>query len=657
MHTPVVRSAAAFLARTFLIRLTALMFLPCVIGLRGATTYPPGPQAGKDGTTVWLVDYAHAPFSSRTVGGNYPPPINFNDQLSRINFMRAEPTNAPGFGSRFFVADLNRTLYIVPHADPLSTNTWIRYINFEQVFPRFDNDPGFAGGLATFAFDPEYATNGIFYTVHMETTASTRAPTNGTLPGLNLAGYTTTSLIAPPTGTIGRIAVLIEWRDTNVANTTFEGFAREVLRLGFFGTIHPMGDLLFNPIAGPEDPDYRNLYLAVGDGRAGEAVGTTHPHPQQLTALVGKILRITPDLNLRPEDQLGSNARFRIPTTGADPNPFATESESFTNIAGLRREIFAYGFRNPHRFSWDTVSGKFLVNDIGFNSWEEVNILRKGANYGWAEREGAEQFFVTNGVTGSRRFPPFPFPGTDELSVGGFVNPVTPVYPVAAYSHRDGDAISSGFVYRGMLMPELYGKYIFGDITTARIFYCDLEDMIAADDGDRATMAEIREIQIAWDSPYDSLDQGVTNRRLFDVVAETYRAKGGTNPNALPGGALVTSGWDPDGEPYGGGRADIRLAVGHDNELYVIGKSDATIRKMAAVLGPPSIMSTRAGEAGEITIEWRAFPQRTYRVETTTNLASGEWEKIGDDIVATAATAGASLPADGGAGFFRIRLL
>ena len=65
------------------------------------------------------------------------------------------------------------------------------------------------------------------------------------------------------------------------------------------------------------------------------------------------------------------------------------------------------------------------------------------------------------------------------LTVTGIVGSVTPAYPVAAYSHKDGDAISSGVVYRGSLMPQMNGKYFFGDITTARLFYCDLGDMIA----------------------------------------------------------------------------------------------------------------------------------------------------------------------------------
>src|SRR5205807_2541212 len=145
------------------------------------------------------------------------------------------------------------------------------------------------------------------------------------------------------------------------------------------------------------------------------------------------------------------------------------------------------------------ISNKLMADDIGLNSWEEVNIVAKGANYGYSEREGNEQLFVggtNDGKTGSQTVPPTPFPNPDTLTVTGINGPVTPVYPVAEYSHRDGDAISSGFVYRGSLLPELVGKYVFGDISTGRLFYADLADMIAKDDGDPTSLAAVHELQV-----------------------------------------------------------------------------------------------------------------------------------------------------------------
>ena len=98
------------------------------------------------------------------------------------------------------------------------------------------------------------------------------------------------------------------------------------------------------------------------------------------------------------------------------------------------------------------------------------------------------------GKTGSQMVPAVAFPDRDLLHVDGIDEPVTPVYPAAVYSHQEGDSISSGFVYRGKRMPQLRGKYVFGDITTGRIFYADLAQMIATR-GQRNQQAQIHELQ------------------------------------------------------------------------------------------------------------------------------------------------------------------
>ena len=148
------------------------------------------------------------------------------------------------------------------------------------------------------------------------------------------AGYTTTPAINPPAGTVLRQAVLVEWTDTDQNNSTFQGTAREILRVGFNTNIHPIGDLVFNPLALAGDADYGNLYIVIGDGGAGEMAGATRTIPQRLDALQGKVLRITPNINLRPSDELSSNGRYRIPTTGADPNPFVA-----LDLLDLKKEI------------------------------------------------------------------------------------------------------------------------------------------------------------------------------------------------------------------------------------------------------------------------------------------------------------------------------
>ncbi len=532
--------------------------------------YPEQPEVTRGDLAIIVEDYATLPVP----GGLHGP-------LSRVSVVRHEPGSLPEFSTRVFVGDLDGRLYILD----VGTKAFLTYIDFDRVFAKFVNGSSYGSGFATFAFDPAYEQNGRFYTVHTEgpNLPGSEAPSNVNLPGLDLSGgYATTASIDPPVGTVARQAVLIEWIDTDVGNAVFEGTAREVLRIGFNHGNHSIADMLFNPTALPGSDDYGNLYIAAGDGGAGQADDDTHSMPQRLDTLPGKILRITPDLNLRPADGLASNGRYRVPTTGADPNPFVALADE-----SVKDEIFAYGFRNPQRMSWDTASDVLIVADIGLYAWEELNIVHKGANYGYAEREGPEQLFVgglNDGLTGGQTMPPTDFPNPDTLVVAGIGGPVAPVYPVAAYSHHDGDAISGGFVYRGTRIPQLDGKYIFGDITTARIFSVDLSDMLAADDGDPTTLAPIRELNLVFDTPDDSPDGGAVATRLFDVIAHQYLRRGGTtNGGVLPGAAShMSDAQDPDGIPYGGGRADIRFAIDREGELYILSKSDGMIR---AVVG------------------------------------------------------------------------
>jgi hypothetical protein len=551
--------------------------------------YPTQSQVSKDGTAVMLEDYANPPLSNATHSGANATAIDYKLQLGRVTSLRAEPPTAPLAASRIFVDDQSGTLYILDTA----TKKFTPYIKFTDVFPKFASDKGNATGVVSITFDPAYAKNGKFYTVHTENPElpGTTAPVNTQLPSLNLSGYTTTDPVNPPAGPVHLESVLVEWTDTNIRNATFEGTARELLRVGYDRN-HPMDDTIFNPLAKPGSSDYGNLYIGVGDGAQGETPGPSRTIPQQLNSLLGKILRITPDINLHPKDMLSANGRYRIPSTGPDPNPFV-------NVAGARGEVYAYGLRHPHRFDWDSASKTMLVIDIGLHYWEEIDIVAKGANYGYPDREGNEQLFVDDaGKTGSLENPPVAFPDRDLLHVDGIDEPVVPIYPAAVYSHWEGDSIGSGFVYRGKLMPQMRGKFIFNDMTTGRIFYVDLAEMIATR-GQRNHQAQIHELQVMYKSPYDAAAQTAVKRRMFDVVAETYSHKGGTpaQDRVLPGAAGATTGWrDPDhkqpkadseGVAYGGGRADVRIASGGDGEVYVLSKSDGMIRKMTAVVTPP----------------------------------------------------------------------
>ena len=551
--------------------------------------YPTDFQVKKDGTAVMLEDYATPPLSNATHGGADPAPIDYKLQLGRVTSMRTEPAGSPLASSRVFVDDQSGTIYILD----TKTKNFTPYLKFTDIFPKFASDKGNASGIVSITFDPGYAKNGKFYTVHVENPVlpGNATPVNTKVPSLNLTGYATTDRVDPPAGPVHLESVLVEWTDTNIRNATFEGSARELLRIGFDRN-HPTDDTTFDPLAKPGSPDYGNLYIGVGDGAQGETPGPSHTIPQQLNTLLGKVLRITPDLNLRPQDKLSPNGRYRIPSTGPDPNPFV-------NVAGARGEVWAYGLRHPHRFDWDPSSKTLLIIDIGLHYWEEVDVAVKGGNYGYPDREGNEQLFIDDaGKTGSLKNPPVAFPDRDLLQVEGINEPVTPLYPGAVYSHWEGDSIGSGFVYRGKLMPALRGKFIFNDMTTGRIFYVDLNQMIAAH-GERNHQAPIHELQIMYKSPYDTAHQTAVKRRMFDIVAESYAHKGGTpgQDHVLPGAAAATTGWrdadhkqpkvDYEGAAYGGGRADVRIAQGNDGEVYVLSKSDGMIRKMTSVVTPP----------------------------------------------------------------------
>jgi hypothetical protein len=553
-------------------------------------------------TTIWLTssslaiaqigglrieDYATMPMTGST---EFPSATANSAYLARVNFMAEEP----GGGNRFFANDLNGPLYILDKSNKQFTS----YLNFNGrgsatgLFDKFVFASGFANGLITFQFDPDYANNGKFYTVHMEqpNASGSVLPNNASVPGFDTTGYTTTTAVTTPGGS-ARQTVLIEWTDSNIDNSTFEGTARELLRLNMSGQIHPMGDLIFNPLAEPGDPEWRVMYISVGDGGAGEqdsgdpTISSTRMTPQRLDTLGGKILRIIPDLAEHTDTSTVSpNGRYRIP----DDNPYT----SIINTA-VRDELFAVGLRNPHRMSWDVdpenpENNHLIVNDIGLHTWEEVNIIYPGRNYGYSEREGNERLQLSNNQTG-----PLPNPDSIPVRVTSTVTDgtIVPTYPVIQYGHSFadsqfiGDSISSGYVYRGTRIPELYGKYVFGEITTGQIFYADYEQMLAADDGDPNTLAQIHSLKILWDNPNDAPNQGDQEYSttqpggavlgpMFQIIERSYEARGGLDPN-LPGSADVTS---PNG------RADIRLQIDEDGELYILSKSDGMIRAIVGTL-------------------------------------------------------------------------
>jgi hypothetical protein len=511
-----------------------------------------GPLAAQSPLTLRLSDYATLPMTgSPTAGGNV-------GSLARVNFMREEP----GGADRFFVNDLNGPLYILDK----KMRTFTTYLDFNGrddrpgLFHKLPFVAGFANGLISFQFDPDYRRNGKFYTIHLEEqeVAGSAMPEGKSAPGLNLSGYTTTPVIETP-GASEREAVLIEWTDTKVSNTTFEGTARELMRVQMNQRIHPMGDLIFNPTARQGDPEWGVLYISCGDGGAGEQTSAMRQNPQRLDTMVGKVLRIVPDLSLHTgTSTVSGNGRYRIP----QDNPFV-------NVPGARPEIWAYGLRNPHRLTWDVDpadrSNTLLASSVGLRNWESVYVIRRGANYGYSAREGNELMKPDNTRT--------PLPPVDEVPVlvgETITGTTTPVYPVIRYPHDQtgGDAIAGGFVYRGKVLPALRGKFIFGDISTGKVWYADYKEMLAADDKDPSTSARMIPVHLAWAAP--GSDEQVYPT-MTPIVLAAYKARGGTDPD-LPGAGSVS----------GSGRADIRFAVDGNGELFVLSKVDGMIRQVVA---------------------------------------------------------------------------
>lgn len=179
---------------------------------------------------------------------------------------------------------------------------------------------------------------------------------------------------------------------------------------------HNGGQLLFGPDG--------YLYISSGDG--GNA-GDPFKNGQKLTTLLGKILRI--DVNRRT-----GGREYAIPRD----NPFAR--------GGGRREIYAYGLRNPWRMSFDRPSGRLFAADVGQSAREEINVITAGGNYGWRIREGSTCF------------------GRSTCRTEGLID------PVIEYSHAEGQSVTGGYVYRGDDLPLLRGSYVFGDFIQGKIF-------------------------------------------------------------------------------------------------------------------------------------------------------------------------------------------
>jgi hypothetical protein len=141
-------------------------------------------------------------------------------------------------------------------------------------------------------------------------------------------------------------------------------------------------------------------------------------------------------------------------------------------------ETFAYGFRNPYRFSFDRANGDLILADVGQNNIEEIDRVVLGGNYGWAVKEGDFLFNRTTSAAGAAGTIGARSPGAPQ----GLIDPITGTLGTLEYDHTNGISITGGFVYHGSAVAALQGKYVFGDLALrnapprvdGRLFYADL---------------------------------------------------------------------------------------------------------------------------------------------------------------------------------------
>lgn len=249
-------------------------------------------------------------------------------------------------------------------------------------------------GLLGLAFHPDYKNNGFFY-----------------------VNYTVSN---PRVTRISRFQVSSENSDSADKNS-------ELILLTFNQPFsnHNGGWIGFGP-----DDGY--LYIGTGDGGSG---GDPQNNGQSITTFLGKILRI--DI-----DNQDSGLEYAIPSD----NPFTDSSGS------ILKEIYAWGMRNPWRNSFDPVTGWLWSADVGQNTWEEINIIERGKNYGWRCYEGNHSFNLSG-----CNYPEY-------------------IFPIWEYSHGLGCSITGGYVYRGPTVPELTGKYIYADYCTKTVWSLEYND-------------------------------------------------------------------------------------------------------------------------------------------------------------------------------------
>jgi len=448
---------------------------------------------------VALVVTGFAALASEAAGQYLPSAIQPSSTTVRLKVV-ADGLVAPnllqgaGDGSgRRFIVDQPGQVYIVdaggnrlatPFID-VSANVATLRNAFTGQNPGTGINPGYdERGLLGLAFHPDFANLGSpgyhkVYTYNSEDDA-------GTTPDFSTVA-----------GTPNHHSVVTEWTvDAANPNIVAPASRRTLLRIAEPQFNHNAGMLAFDPGG--------NLIIALGDGGNADDVGTGHTpdvgNGQDRTNPLGSLLRIDPLGNN------SANGQYGIP---AD-NPYVG------NVDGFVEEVFSWGLRNPFRYSID--GNDLVIADVGQNQIEEVDHVplstASGANFGWHFKEGSFYFNPNDPSNISAD----PIPG---VTPDGF----SPIEPVLEYDHTDGISVIGGFVYRGSALPNLFGKYIFGDFL-GRLFVGDL---------DTGTIGELNVIGDLGSGHYGDLGLNIKGFGQDDD-GEIYILSG---PNLGPSGTLA----------------------------------------------------------------------------------------------------------------------
>jgi glucose/arabinose dehydrogenase/plastocyanin len=364
----------------------------------------------------------------------------------------------PGDTHRLFVVEQNGLLRIIQDG-VLLPGAALDISNRVQP-PLVGSNPNDERGFLGLAFHPGF-TNPASPGYRTLYTYNSELIPNGTTP----------TYPVPTTAANNYKNVVNEWKISGTNDNVVDPLSRrEVISFGKNAGNHNGGTITFGPDG--------YMYLALGDGGDANDVGQSHIEPggnaQNLITPLGKFLRfdpLPPSLTPGSSDTVSSNGQYRVPVS----NPFHGPAQV--------PEIYAYGLRNPYRFCFDFVTGDLIHADVGQNNVEEIDRIVLGGNYGWAIKEGDFLFNRTNSPSGAAGTIGNPPGNRSPGSPPGLIDPISGPMGTLEYDHNEGISITGGFVYRGKAMPELYGKYIFGDLALrtapvradGRLFFADLQ--------------------------------------------------------------------------------------------------------------------------------------------------------------------------------------